>query len=144
MEHITHSAQETMHIAAQVAGSLAGGVVVALYGELGAGKTTFVKGLAEALGITSTMVSPTFTLMQHYQLPSSIRGASEFVHIDTYRLRTATELVGIGAQEYIGSPTAIAVIEWPEKIEELLKNKNVAKIYFSHGENETERKITLA
>lgn len=144
MQYTTHNAAETMELGAQLSARLTGGSIIALHGELGGGKTTFVKGLAAALGITQTMVSPTFTLLQHYPLPAPVRGAEHLIHIDTYRLTTEEELVGIGALDYLGSATIIAVVEWPEKINNLLKNKTVVNVFFDHGQSENERIIRVA
>ncbi len=99
-----------------------------LHGELGAGKTTFTKGIAQGLDIKDQITSPTFTLMNVYK-------NGRLVHIDTYRLKNAQELIDIGAEDYIGNPDSISVIEWPEKIKKLLTTKRFISVHLDHGEN---------
>lgn len=134
MKYLTKSEEETKKIAREFAAGLKGGDVVCLYGELGAGKTTFVKGLAVGLGIKDEILSPTFTLMNVYKctVPSSQYPVERMVHIDTYRLKNEMELINIGAEDYIGKAETVAVIEWPEKITELLENKKIIKIFLKH------------
>ena len=113
---------------------LGAGDVVALIGDLGAGKTRFVKGVAEAWGVFRDDVnSPTFTLMNIYPVKS--QSTKYLVHIDTYRLKDEQELNDIGIEDYLGRPEAICLIEWPEKIKKLLKNKKTLKIKIKHRNN---------
>ena len=124
----------------KIATDLHGGDVVLLYGDLGAGKTTLTKGIALGLGIKSNIVSPTFTLMQVYKIEdlslprAKSRGLKikNLVHIDTYRLEDEKQLLEIGAQDYIGDPETVCVIEWPEKVSELLKDCKIKKITIEH------------
>jgi tRNA threonylcarbamoyladenosine biosynthesis protein TsaE len=113
--YTTHSVAETWQAAADVAARLPCGGVVALSGELGAGKTTFVQGLAHALGVQRQVTSPTFTLVGEY------RGANrrQLVHMDLYRLQTPDDLLVIGFAEYLESGAVVA-IEWPERAGDLL------------------------
>ena len=111
---ISHSAEETIAFGRQLAGSLRAGDVLALTGDLGAGKTCLVKGLAAGLNITHAVTSPTFTLIHEYR-----GGRLPLAHIDLYRLATASEAVNIGIEEYL-SGAGITVIEWAERIESLL------------------------
>ena len=104
-----------------------------LYGELGAGKTTLVKGMAAFFGIKKKITSPTFTLMNIYPVKS--QSTKYLVHIDTYRLKDEQELNDIGIEDYLGRPEAICLIEWPEKIKKLLKNKKTLKIKIKHRNN---------
>ncbi len=115
MEYQTKSEQELIDLGKTLAKDFKPGDIVLLYGDLGAGKTTMTKGMAEHFGITD-VVSPTFTLMQTYP-------EQNFVHIDTYRLEDKEQLVEIGVEDYLGNENYICVIEWPEKIEGLLKDK---------------------
>jgi tRNA threonylcarbamoyladenosine biosynthesis protein TsaE len=114
-DYITHGVAETWQTAAAVAELLPDGGVVALSGELGAGKTTFVQGLAQALGIQRPVTSPTFTLVGEY------RGANQrqLVHMDLYRLRSPDDLLVIGFAEYLECG-AIVAIEWPDRAGDLL------------------------
>jgi tRNA threonylcarbamoyladenosine biosynthesis protein TsaE len=107
---VTTSEEETAAAAAALAGSLAPGAVVLLYGDLGAGKTAFVRGMAAGLGIDPGEVSsPTFTLVQEY------RGRVTLYHVDLYRLETA-EADDLGLEELTASGGIVA-IEWAEKLE---------------------------
>ena len=104
----------TWRAAQRVAEALPDGGVVALQGELGAGKTTFVQGLARALGIARPVTSPTFTLVSEYQGPRL-----RLVHLDLYRLRSPDDLLVIGFPEYLERGTLVAV-EWPDRAGDLL------------------------
>ena len=128
MEKFTsRSEQETYDFAKNYAKNLVGGEVLALEGDLGAGKTVFSKGLAEGLGIKRNVNSPTFVIMKVYsdfepmkQFQKSIK---HFVHIDAYRLHTSEDLLAIGADEYFRRSDAVVVIEWPERIKKILPVK---------------------
>lgn len=112
--YTVHSVEETWRVAAEVAQSLAPGAVVALHGDLGAGKTTFVQGLAFALGVTRPVTSPTFTVSTEYRT-----GAFLFVHMDLYRLFGPDDLLTIGYPEYLETGAVVAV-EWPERAGDLI------------------------
>ena len=142
MQIITHSEQETKDLAKKIAAKLSGGMILCLYGELGAGKTTFVKGLAKGLGIKDNITSPTFALMNFYKIRNPKSEIRNLVHIDTYRLKNEEELIQIGAEDYVGAPDSITVIEWPEKIINLLKNKKVVRVYLDHA-SDSDRKIKV-
>lgn len=142
MNYQTFSAKETVALAKSIAAKLQGGDILLLEGDLGAGKTTFTKGLAEAFGIQEDVVSPTFTLMQVYPVPKNDRGIVEFIHIDTYRLDNEQSLIDIGAMDYLGQPNTISIIEWPEKVSSLLKEKRTIHIVLRHEEKST-RTITV-
>ena len=107
---------------------LSGGEVIALYGDLGAGKTVFVRGLAAGLGVKDIVKSPTFVIMKCF------RGAKlNLCHIDAYRLQAGTELEGIGALDFFGKPKVVTVIEWAERIPELLqKSAKLIKVRIEH------------
>jgi len=142
MEQIVQNENETKDLGQTISTSLQDGDILCLYGDLGAGKTTFVKGLAKSLGITEEILSPTFTLMNIYNIKTSKPELRTLVHIDTYRLKTENDLKEIGAEDYLGQPGVVTIIEWPEKIMGLIENKKVIKIYFEHLSNH-ERKITI-
>jgi tRNA threonylcarbamoyladenosine biosynthesis protein TsaE len=137
MVYQTFSPKETIALAKNTANKLNGGDIVLLEGDLGAGKTTFTKGMAEALHIPDDIVSPTFTLMQLYSLPKEIRGIKKLVHIDTYRLDDAKALQDIGALDFIGEVDTLTIIEWPEKIMELLVGKKITHVLLRHEEQST-------
>lgn len=91
--------------------------IVALSGELGSGKTTFTQGVAKALGIADTITSPTFVIEKIYELaPSSGKGFTRMIHIDTYRIRGEKELQAIGWYEITKAPENLILLEWPEQI----------------------------
>ncbi len=143
MEYISSSNQETLDIGKQIASTLCGGDIVLMYGELGAGKTTLTKGIAKGFGLTEDITSPTFTLMNMYPIKNNVAGIQTLVHIDTYRLEDADELLSIGVEDYLGSPDTLTIIEWPEKIESLVLGKKITKIFLEHLE-ESKRKITVS
>lgn len=107
------SSSDTQALGHRVGLALADGAVVALKGELGAGKTVIVKGIATALGITEAIISPSFTLIQEYEGDLVLR------HLDLYRLSGADELESIGGEELLYQ-SGVTVIEWAEKISDLL------------------------
>ena len=110
VEIISPTPQETEHTGSVVGKMLRGGDVIALAGELGAGKTTLVKGLAQGMGFDSEEVaSPSFTLVNEYEGPLPL------FHIDLYRLSDEKELREIGYEEYIGA-AGVTVIEWADRI----------------------------
>jgi tRNA threonylcarbamoyladenosine biosynthesis protein TsaE len=113
-EYISNNPEATEKIAQQLAGILKGGEVLALSGNLGAGKTVFVKALAKALGVKENITSPTFVLMKVYDLPGP--KIKKFVHADCYRLEGKEDLIDIGLGDYLVSPETIVVIEWADKI----------------------------
>lgn len=107
-------------------------LVLALSGNLGSGKTTFVQGLAGALGIKKRITSPTFVILKKF---------GNFYHIDAYRLNKPEEILGLGFQEIIANPKNIVAIEWPEKIKKFLPEEIVyLKFKFI---NETQREIKI-
>ena len=108
------SVEETWRIASGVAARLRPGTVVALHGDLGAGKTAFVQGLGYALGVTRPITSPTFTLCIEYPTARFL-----LVHMDLYRLGGPDELLSIGYPEYLESGAVVAV-EWPERAGDLI------------------------
>ncbi len=138
----TKSALETQKLAQDLARSLKGDKILALYGNLGSGKTTFVQGLAKGLGIKERMISPTFIIIREHKISEKLKAKSEkFYHIDLYRVQNFTELKELELEEILGSKDRIVAIEWAEKIKELLP-KNRIEIYFENlGENR--RRITV-
>lgn len=130
------SVEETWTAAADVAEMLAPGTVLALHGELGAGKTTFMQGIAMALGLDRPVTSPTFTLSNEYMAPSF-----KLVHMDLYRLNSADDLQIIGYSEYIETGAVVAV-EWPERAEELIP-QDAIHVDFKIGEGVEDRVITV-
>ncbi len=125
----TLSEQETKRIAEKYGKQLRGGETIGLIGELGAGKTAFVKGLAKGLGIKKTITSPTFVLMKVY--PVTHRTIKYFVHVDAYRVKSAKALTGIGLEDYIKAADSIVAIEWADLVQKILPKKKIL-IKFKH------------
>lgn len=114
-------------------------LVLAFEGELGAGKTTFIKSLAKSLGIKSHITSPTFVLMKRYKL--LVGHYKAFYHIDAYRLKNFRDLIPLGIKEIIKNQTNIVAIEWADRVRPILP-KNYIKIHIDHL-NKTSRTITV-
>lgn len=112
MVYISNSVEETIILATKLANKLVGGEIILLNGELGAGKTTFTKGLAKALGINEIVTSPTFTFMKSYN------GRLKLYHYDMYRVDSEDELYELGLAEYLYAD-GVCVIEW-NKFEDLV------------------------
>lgn len=102
--------------------------ILALSGDLGAGKTTFVQGLASGLGIDAPVQSPTFVLLNEY--PNEYSGSLDLFHFDLYRLKSGADFLGLGFDEYFDKG-GICAIEWPERIESLLPERTLF-LSFSH------------
>ena len=117
MELVTKSTQETKDLGKALAAGLTGGEIFALEGELGSGKTTFVQGFAEGLGVSGRIISPTFILMRKYGA-----GETDFYHIDLYRLEgnIEAEVINLGLNDIWQKPESIVVIEWAEKIKKMI------------------------
>ena len=119
MERIlTSKPGETAKIAAALANRMKGGEVVALIGNLGAGKTTFAQAFAKALGVRHRVQSPTFIFMHEHRLKRK-SGPAYFVHADAYR-GGVPELRNIGIEEYFGRPDAVVLIEWADRVKAML------------------------
>ena len=116
-----------------------GAGVIALYGDLGAGKTAFVKAAAKALGIGETVTSPTFVIEKIYALEH--QAFTRLVHIDAYRLESAEELRVLGFETLRAHPNNLIFIEWADRVEELLP-QDTTRIHFSVLD-ETVREITI-
>ena len=126
--------KEMVDFGKNFATDLKGGDILCLYGDLGAGKTTLTKGIAQIFGIKQRIKSPTFTLFNVYNV--QIDGKSmKLVHIDAYRLKDEDELLDVGIDDYLGDSETICVIEWAEKIPNLLKNKKCVEIRIKHDKN---------
>lgn len=106
---VTTSAEETRALAAELAASLPSDTVLALHGDMGVGKTTFVQGLARGLGVSEQVTSPTFAIYSVYQ-----GTRMRLVHLDAYRLENERQIEALLLEEFLASPWVLAV-EWPEK-----------------------------
>ena len=115
---VTRSPEETRILGAALAPTLLPGDVLSLSGDLGAGKTVFVQGLATALGVTGRVTSPTFTILHEYD------GRYPIMHLDVYRLDSFQEIIDLGFEEYF-DPRAVVLIEWGEAVEQLLPRRHL-------------------
>lgn len=138
MRIISDSDESTQRIGQLLALHLRPGTVVALYGDLGAGKTMLSRGIARGLGVTEPVTSPTFTVVQEYRLPSE----KLFYHLDMYRISDEHAALAFGIDEYLFAPEAITVVEWPEQIKGLLTPEGVLNIKLSHVD-ENKRMIDI-
>ena len=138
-------------LAKELAKELRGGQVIGLVGELGSGKTTFVQFLAKALGVKEKVNSPTFVLMKIYQIPGNnkqtnfklpIPKIKQFIHVDAYRLNSAEELENIGLRDYLNCLDTLVVIEWADKVKEILSDNSLIFNFF-YGQTDEERSITV-
>jgi tRNA threonylcarbamoyladenosine biosynthesis protein TsaE len=134
---VTRSAADTEALARALAGVLEPGDVIVLTGELGAGKTTFVRGLAGGLGVTEPVVSPTFTLAREY------RGRLPILHVDLYRLDRVQEVIDLGLEDLAGDD-AVIVVEWGDVASAYLPGEDrlVVRIERIAG-GDDERLVTL-
>jgi len=140
MKIVTSSEKETFEFAKKLAKIAKGGEVYALSGELGTGKTVFVRGFAAGLGIKRNINSPTFVLMKIYPVKKH-ETIKHFCHIDAYRLRSARDLEAIGAKDYLNKKDIICLVEWPERVKKFLPAKRI-NIFFKHKKKD-QRKITV-
>lgn len=132
----SYNLADTNNIAAQVAKKLKSGNVVALFGSMGMGKTTFVRGLSSALNYTGEVNSPTFAIVHEY-----LGGDLNIYHFDMYRVNSFDDLYSTNFFEYLEMP-GIVVIEWSENIQAALPD-NYLRIEISQGENENIRKFSI-
>lgn len=139
MKKISRSEKETREIAKKFVTSLKAGATIGLIGDLGAGKTSFTKGVAQALGIKTTITSPTFVLMRVYKTKHTI--IKHLVHVDAYRIKSAQSLKAIGLEDYIRDSEALVIIEWADLATKILP-RNAQIISFKHTE-ENSREIIL-
>ena len=140
MKEITTSAQETLAFGKKIAKELKPGDLLLLKGDLGAGKTTFVQGVADGLNATKSPNSPSFTIMQEYDFPGGI-----FRHLDLYRLDDPTlDSDTLGLPDLLTDETAITAVEWPERLKQMWQRKGrTIEMDFTYGKNEGERKIEV-
>jgi len=129
--------EQTTALAKRLAGLLTGGEVLCFSGDLGAGKTLFVQGVAEVLGVTTHVTSPTFALLNIYQGKKLA-----LYHFDLYRLESEDELEGIGFYEYTEPEEAVTVIEWSELFPDCMPEDRL-ELALARGQGEAEREITL-
>ena len=116
--HVSRSPSDTWTLARAIVEATHGGLVIALHGDLGSGKTCFVQGLAAALGIRRPITSPTFTVINEY------RGSRPLHHVDLYRLHSPDEALAIGFEDYLHSD-GITAVEWAERAGDLIPSSAI-------------------
>ena len=136
MEFVTHSREETERLGARLADALTEGRVVAFTGDLGAGKTAFVSGMAGALGVEERVTSPTFTIVNEYE-----GGRLPLFHFDMYRLDSADELFHIGWEDYLARG-GVCAVEWSENVEEAIESDAV-RVSIVRGDGDDDLVITI-
>ena len=136
MEIITHSPEETRALGERLAGAIGPGTVVAFTGDLGAGKTAFISGMARGLGIEERVTSPTFTIVNEYE-----GGRLPLFHFDMYRLGSADELFHIGWEDYLARG-GVCAVEWSENVAEAIEDDAV-RVDIARGEDENSRVIHI-
>jgi len=146
----TTGARQTQKIAAALADELSragrrpahGASVVALRGDLGAGKTTFVQGFARALGVGVHVLSPTFVLMKIYELKRDACRFRRLVHMDCYRITSAQDLAHLGFGEMLADKDNVILVEWADRIKEILP-PDTLWLDFAHGDPPSRRTIVV-
>ena len=128
MVNTTHTEQETKQLASDFAKNLHGGDIVFLSGDLGSGKTTFVRGVAEAIGFREPVRSPSFTIVNRYLVEHPY--IKQILHVDFYRIDDPSEIVPLALEEELGRPDTVAFIEWPERTKGAI-HKPSQLIFFS-------------
>ena len=134
-EFVPHSREETIAVGRELAKTLPAGALIAFTGGLGAGKTAVCQGLAEGLGCTDPVSSPTFAIVNYY------RGPRPFAHFDLYRIHTEGDLAAAGFYDYLDMGAVVAC-EWSENCAELRELENPLRIHIERVD-ETTRKITI-
>jgi len=140
----TKNEAETLNVGKELGASFKGGEVVALYGDLGAGKTIFTKGLAQGLGYKKVITSPTFVLMKVYNPDNP--NITNFVHVDCYRVDSSEDLYGIGFNDYLGRKDTVMAVEWAEKISDVIQKTKakLVKVKIKSGRKDLERFIEIS
>ena len=136
MQITTHSADETQALGTKLAKRLQPGDVIAYFGDLGAGKTALTRGIAQGLGITDIVTSPTYTIVNEY-----LTGRLPLFHFDMYRLGSADELFDIGWEDYLARG-GVCAVEWSENVEDALQGAIRVTIEKDPFEADT-RRITI-
>ena len=132
--YFSNSEAETEALGAALARELAPGSIVLLCGDLGAGKTVFSRGFARGLGITEPVTSPTYTIVQEYELLTGRR----LYHMDLYRIGDENAALGFGVDEFLNEPGAISLVEWPERIRGLLPDTAIRVELLHRAEDKRE------
>lgn len=137
VKYFTNSEESTEQVAFEIAQEMQFGSLIALVGNLGVGKTVFARGFAKGLGIKDIVCSPTFNIVREYPCID----LKWFYHMDLYRINDSEAALAFGIEEYISNPDAITLIEWPERILDILP-ANMISVEIKRL-NDTDREITI-
>jgi tRNA threonylcarbamoyladenosine biosynthesis protein TsaE len=140
-EHSTFSEEETLQLARSFARSLERGDIVALWGELGTGKTRFVKGVCEAFGADHHVSSPSFVILNRYQGKGKDDRELFVYHLDLYRVRSVEEIYDLGYEEFIYGD-GITLVEWADQLADLLPSRRY-DVRLQYGREDSERRISI-
>ena len=141
----TRSEDETLAIGRRLGAALPPGTVLALHGDLGAGKTVLSRGIAQGLGIAEAVTSPTFTVVQEY--PCGRSGCRFLYHLDMYRIDDEEAALAFGIDDFLYARDAIVLVEWPERIAGLLEGTGETRfqhVRLDYGDDAESRRITLS
>lgn len=127
-DFISRTEADTADFAKKIAAMVSPGTVIALYGNLGAGKTVFSRAFAAAIGVKEAVSSPTYTIVQEYQLDNPM---SYLYHLDLYRINNSRDALAFAVDEFLSDSNSYALLEWPERIEDILPPDTV-KIMIEH------------
>jgi len=139
---ISKSFNDTINLGRELARILKGGSVVLLDGEMGAGKSVFAKGIARAFSVRGDVLSPTFSIMNNYQVEIDGRNL-ELCHIDAYRIKSTDEALGAGLGDVIGDSSTICLIEWFDNIKELINKNHSILVTIKRISKQSERMIDI-
>lgn len=140
-ELISNSSQQTENFGRIFAKKLKGGDVIFLMGEMGAGKTTFVKGLAKGIGVNSRVVSPTFVIVRKHTVSNKNSNISTLYHLDLHRLDDTKQALLVDLKDFLDDREGIVVIEWPNISQGIVKGKVWKVVFIDAGMDK--RKITI-
>ena len=132
----TNSPEQTELLGKKLAALLKPGDVIAYYGDLGAGKTAFTRGLAAGLGVTECVTSPTYTIVNEY-----LSGRMPLFHFDMYRLSSSEELFDIGWEDYLARG-GVCAVEWSENVEDALEEDTI-RVDIRRGDTDQQRRISI-
>lgn len=141
--YVTHSEKETIELGKRFAERLHRGDCVTLFGDLGAGKTEFAKGVCEFFNVTDIVSSPTYTIMNQYDGELSDGQPIQIYHIDLYRIKTSEELDNVGFDDCMYSHNSIKLVEWAERAEQILPASRYSIHLSSSNEDDSMRIVEI-
>lgn len=149
---ITNSRRETQLLGASFGAQLLSSpllkehaLVVALKGQLGAGKTTFIQGVAKGLGVKEKVLSPTFVIIKPYQIQNTRYQIQRLYHVDCYRIKDEQDLLALGWGEIVSDPQNVVLIEWPERVQKILPKDTISISFETAKTSKTpSRRITFS